>query len=347
MSLPIPQSAREVTAGWLGEALGLRVESVDLSRIGEGDGLVGELWRVIPRYAEPRPDAPASLVLKLVSSHPATRSVFRHLKFYEREVRFYRELASTLPIATASCLHAALAPRGDSFVLVLEDLGHLRAGDQLVGCGLADAEAVVDTLARLHAHAQQSELDWAPRWGDAADFSEAVHRRLWPRFLEQYGTLVPSEVREIGDRLGPRLAEVKRELGAATTLLHGDLRLGNVFFARDGGPVVIDWQNLRRGPGAWDLAYFLAGSLPIALRRSAGAQLTARYLDGLAAAGVRCDPDRFERELRLSLLDQVSFYTQWSTMDLTHPRAAALAREILPRFFAALLELDAASLLAG
>ena len=48
------------------------------------------------------------------------------------------------------------------------------------------------------------------------------------------------------------------------TLLHGDMRLDNLFF-REQGPdrvVFFDWQLVRRGPAAYDLAYLLSGSLP-------------------------------------------------------------------------------------
>lgn len=40
----------------------------------------------------------------------------------------------------------------DDYVLVLQDLGHLRVGDQSAGVTAADAAAVMRTVAGMHAH---------------------------------------------------------------------------------------------------------------------------------------------------------------------------------------------------
>ena len=46
-------------------------------------------------------------------------------------------------------LHAEIEPTSGDFVLLLEDLGHLRIGDQVEGCSLEEARAVLRALAGL------------------------------------------------------------------------------------------------------------------------------------------------------------------------------------------------------
>ena len=50
---------------------------------------------------------------------------------------------------------------------------------------------------------------------------------------------------------------------------------------------VIDWQGIGRGPGAYDLAYLLGGSMDIELRRANEENLVTAYHTELCANGVQ------------------------------------------------------------
>ena len=63
------------------------------------------------------------------------------------EARFYQEIGVANPLRPATPYFVAFDPATHEFILVLEDLGHLRVNDQLVGCSVADAEVVVDAIA--------------------------------------------------------------------------------------------------------------------------------------------------------------------------------------------------------
>jgi hypothetical protein len=55
-----------------------------------------------------------------------------------------------------------------------------------------------------------------------------------------------------------------RKMNERETVLHGDMRLGNMMFPKEDGKgrfVFIDWQAVRQGKAAYDLAYFLMLSL--------------------------------------------------------------------------------------
>jgi hypothetical protein len=83
------------------------------------------------------------------------------------------------------------------------------------------------------------------------------------------------------------------------TLVHGDYRLDNLFFAADGEVVVIDWQMSFRGySGAFDLALLMASSLTSDDRCRLMTPLTQLYRDELVSHGVT---DFGETDLRRAL----------------------------------------------
>jgi aminoglycoside phosphotransferase (APT) family kinase protein len=143
------------------------------------------------------------------------------------------------------------------------------------------------------------------------------NRRSFERFAEErlseHGMAHVKAIRKTG------LARITRLHDAAPrTILHGDFRLDNLFFAADGSLAsIIDWQTVNRGPGALDVAYFIAGSLPPETPEAVIDDLLRSYHDTLVAAGVA--DYSFERLLadyeealllllhRMSGLDQLEF----------------------------------------
>ena len=82
-------------------------------------------------------DAPAAMVAKLPAADETSRATAVALRSYEKEVRFYQELAADAPDRHADGVPRR--PRPDDlsrFVLLLEDLAPAEQGDQLVGCTL-------------------------------------------------------------------------------------------------------------------------------------------------------------------------------------------------------------------
>ena len=91
------------------------------------------------------------MVVKLPVLIDATRQVALAYRFYEKEVAFYNELAAETTLRTPEVYFSAHDLDTDNFVLVMQDLGHLRAADQVAGCEREDAVAAVAALARHHA----------------------------------------------------------------------------------------------------------------------------------------------------------------------------------------------------
>jgi aminoglycoside phosphotransferase (APT) family kinase protein len=112
---------------------------------------------------------------------------------------------------------------------------------------------------------------------------------LWRAFRERYdGRLEPAWI-EVGERLSERWTRYGELHQGPRCLTHNDFRPDNMMFGTPAGgyPVtVLDWQSFAYGTGAVDVAYFLAGALPPAVRREAEAELLETYHRALGDLGV-------------------------------------------------------------
>jgi hypothetical protein len=361
----LPGSAEALTPDWLTEALmrgGVlgptgRVSACEAAPLGAGGGLIGLVARVNVDYEGDADGAPRSLIAKFPSPLEANRTVAETYDMYGREVRFYRELAAYTPLPHPRCYFAAQAPQGSDFVLLLEDFGDRRIGDQVAGSDLADAEVVVDAMAAFHASSfgrtGDARYAWVTPHANDAQIAgmEAGFAAGWPRFIEMLGDVVPPRVQRWGARAGPSTRAILEALCAGPLVIaHADFRLENMFFAtRAGHPpfAIIDWQSVTKSSPGQDLAYFLTQSVQLDVRRTHERALLARYLEGLRAHGVRdygeTDVWRDYRRAALYLLDYAVIIA--ATLDHSNERGMAIARALSERACAALDDLDCEELL--
>ena len=111
----IADSPELLTAAWLSEALGAPVSNVAASPVGTGQ--MSDSLRLDLTFGRSVPDdVPSSVIAKLPAADPTSRATGLSLRNYEREVRFYQELAPTLPIRTPRALlrRHGHEPRGAS-----------------------------------------------------------------------------------------------------------------------------------------------------------------------------------------------------------------------------------------
>ncbi|MEM7500356.1 MAG: phosphotransferase [Pseudomonadota bacterium] len=249
-----------------------------VEQIGETRGFSGRVTRVC------LDGAPAgSVVLKRPSADPAVRGLIRSFGLERRETHFYRHIAPDCPIRLPRIL--GVGEGSDGPVLVLEDLSAARPGDSHAGIAPDDAGPVFDEIARLHAHWWGRAVPGVPGLGDGPDVA-AFHERCWPTFAQRFGSELPAPLLKAGRGAGVVLARARHRLAAEpATLLHGDLRLDNILFPDVGAPVFLDWQMVRRGAGAFDLAYLATGSLT-SHRPDEMHRLVEGYRSALVAAGV-------------------------------------------------------------
>jgi hypothetical protein len=297
---PASDSPAWLNSAWLSDVLGAPVTITAEKRI--GDGLVGMNIRYTLQVPEGS-GLPTSVIAKLPSPDPTSRATGIALRNYEREVKFYREIAPTVDIRVADCHHAEWHEATGDFVLLMEDLSPCEQGNQITGCSAELARRSVLELARLH----------GPRWGDPTlDGIEFLQRRgpddalalqgIWsmmlPGFLATYTKYLDAEGVALIERFGSRIPEWVEGRDLPPTVTHGDYRLDNLMFESPVGgyPVAaVDWQTPGHGPASADVSYFMgAGPLP-EVRREIEREVVGEYLEALAGYGVSVAFDDFWR----------------------------------------------------
>jgi hypothetical protein len=357
----IPATLAHLTADWLTRALQdggrlgpVAVQSVGVDSIGRGTGLLCQIARLTLDYAPDSAPGPRTLIAKLASDDADTRGMVGLFRFYEREVRFYEELAGDVPIPTPRCFAASFDPDAGTFALLLEDLGHLRAADQLAPGSADDARRVADALVSLHARWWNDESLDRYAWLIPADHEVnkrglGLYAQAWPSFVDRLGDRIPAAARDVGERLGAHVIGLLDELARSPrTVCHGDVRLDNVFFGPgDAAPTFIDWQIAGRGVGTFDLAYFMSQSLDAGVRRACERDVLARYHARLVARGVRgYDVAQCLTDYRRSLLFCFVYPVIGGGLgDVANERGHTLARVMAERSAIAILDWSAQDVL--
>jgi hypothetical protein len=280
----------DLTAAWLETALGTgSVAAFRTEQIGTGQ--MSRNYRVAIDYAVVEESGPGTVVLKTASPDENSRSSGVGLGVYEREVRFYTELAPRLGGPLAACHFSAFDPDGGWFTLLLEDAAPAVQGDQIAGCNLDQARLAVLELARLHAPVfGDPELGATPWLNQSNPLGQAIMTQLLGVFLDRYGDRVSPEHQDVCRRFVASLDGWVEDRRPPLGLVHGDYRLDNMLF---GAPdarkrfVVVDWQTVSWGVAMTDVSYFLGSSLQVEDRRGHERALVREYFDQLHAHGVR------------------------------------------------------------
>ena len=347
--MDIPGTAEDITAQWMTKALRQsgslgegRVASVQFEPIGVGLGFAAVVERATVMYSGDAGSAPETLVAKLPSQHTRTRELLTEIGGYEREARFYLELAKEVGIPVPELYYGDSDAVTGSFVLLMEDLSTARAGDQVNGCSVDDARTVVQNSAVMHARWWNSDrlgqLPWLSRTTDPvwAATAQTLYMQSWSRISDYLRTLFPVELYEIAERLGPKIVEVFAGAAPhALTLNHGDCRLGNLFF-RDGEVVSIDWQGVNQGRPAADVAYFLMWSLPIEQRRSHEKALLDSYHEVLMNQGIRdYSRDHLIEDYRRGMFGNLTIAVRaLANLDMDSEGGRAVVDALAPRLVA-------------
>jgi hypothetical protein len=353
-------SSAEATPDWLTRVLrssgalpgGASVTAVDAEQFAQGSGLLSELFRLTPTYEGG--DGPATVVLKLPTRDPAMRGVADALSFYQREHRFYLEIAHQVPFATAACHATITADDGTTdFVLVLEDLGPLRQLDQVAGCSWDETLGVLDDLAAFHARwwDHESLPDLATTFLPVRnDMYVAVLPQLyapgWAVAKEVAGDLLTPELLAFGDRWSELCGPMLEQVNEPSTLIHGDWRSDNLFLDDEGRLTVIDFQIVSTGSGLSDVGYFVSQSLEPEVRQGRDREIVDAYLARLTAHGVTLDEAEAWRQYRMALCFCLTYpvtsFQAWAELP---ERGHDLVRSMLRRSLAAITDTNALEVL--
>lgn len=361
-----PRTVKDITASWVTElfrASGVirhgGVRRAEVESIGVGFGLLSGQARVHLKYEPNEPSAPSSVVVKMPPTAPDSMAFAETTRACEREIRFYREVAPITPIRVPRMFATVMEPSDEVFILVMEDMGALKPGDQVAGLTRAQVLAAARTIAALHARwwngHQRGELPWVPpveQQERLLSLDVAHIREAWPGFLAEFGDHLPPGGKALGERIIEKLDRIFAAFNAAPrTLAHFDYRADNLFFddlSKKEAVVVLDWQLAMWGPGAYDVARLTGGSLPPAQRGRHHREIVDAWHQGLLAGGVTGYAESqawhdYRVSAVMAMLNPVLVHHIFKTGG---PRGVALGAAMTERLFSDLLECGAEAVVA-
>jgi len=294
------------------------------------------------------------------------------IKAYENEARFYNDLASRVTVRTPANYFSAIEPNARASAIVervlevlpdrvtlmllerlaaaagksdrraivmIEDLGDARIGDQVAGANQADAEHAIDMLSEFHALFWNSPVlseKWLTRLDDAVLVAHGLYQRAWPVFEARFRDQIDGQTRDVLKAIterGPAL--LRRTCQGPLTLLHGDYRMDNLAFFDGSDPPagMIDFQGITVGHPLTDLAYFIRPNMDPDLADAVEEDLLVRYHAGLVQHGVTDYPlETLREEYELAQLWVLHRgVTLIGTLDLSHERGVQIVDRAIER----------------
>ena len=277
-----------------------------------GTGQVGDSVRLTLTYRDGQV-GPQSLVAKLPSPDATSRATAGAFQLYRKEVGFYQDLAPHLEVRVPETFATAISAHGDDFVILFEDLGPARGGNQLIGCSLDDARLAIEQAAAFHApsrgNAALLSADWLHPRAELGAQLMALYPQAQAVFGARYGDVLEPELMDICEGLAINAELWFARQPEAPCLIHGDFRLDNMLFGIKGGaePIaVLDWQTVAIGDGLTDIGYFLGCGVGSSLRRPHEQELLTLYADAMAQRGVRLAPGDLMDQYRIGALHGVA-----------------------------------------
>ncbi len=358
MTSAVPTTTSEITAEWMTTALresstigaGTHVDSVVLDPAAAGVGFMGEVGKVCVVYGGDATDAPTSIIAKFPTASPDIRTMMHPTRIYEREHRFYAELAATSPLRTPAVYHVtcrtAATPADERYMLLMEDLSALTVGDQVAGVTVEQARCALVGLAAHHAAfwngSGLEDADYIPIInGPLNQAGASIYEVSLPGFMDAFGDAIKPELTGYVENYAATRGQIIDDLAAMPhTLVHFDFRADNLLFDADGTVAVIDWQTISEGGGAADLGYFLSQNLSTEDRREHEVDLLRGYHDELTAHGVTgYDFETLLADYRVGITcGWVIPVLAVGSLDFTSERAVALWTAVVERAQNALID---------
>jgi hypothetical protein len=294
----MPPTLQSITPDWLTTLLQSHGHDVRISGVSSGaigTGQVGATYRFNLRYDGDPHGAPPTLVGKFPSEDALSKATGKSHMTYIRESRFYQLFAGNKPLPVPDHLFIAFDDESHDFALIMHDLPHHVAGNQLSVPSDEEAILAVGAAAQIHAA-------W---WGDPALDSfewlngsravpppldiEALYTMFWPAFCDRYQDRVTPNMKRVGEAYLGKIGAWSTARDGPRCLVHGDFRPDNMLFdVNDPNKpiVIVDWQTVGVGEGAGDIAYFAGTALDPAQRKASERRLFDHYRAQLEAHGV-------------------------------------------------------------
>jgi hypothetical protein len=360
----IPASLKDITADWLNDVLhssryleDVNIESIEQETMAVGEGFVSDMARITLKYDRDAPHLPKTIIAKFPVSFESANAVAMLFRLYEREVRFYSEVAKKSPIRTPGLVYCDMDLESNRFALLLEDCACYQQVDQIKGLDYETTKRVALMLADFHAHWWDTEelesLTWMPGPGSPEAMALVdTYVGGWDFSVqsELFTSALPEGGREAGEKIRKQYPLLMENAASdKLTITHFDFRVDNLFFDfenRENPVIVFDWGSASKYRGVIDLSYFLGGSITVDLRRQIEKEIIKIYHQRLLENGVsgysydECWEDYLMGTILYAYLPVLAF----SSLDMSDERAKELGKLIINRHFATIVDNNSTSI---
>ncbi|MEO1967987.1 MAG: phosphotransferase [Sphingomonadaceae bacterium] len=306
-----PASPDAVSEAWLGDRLGCTIETMHWEPIGTGQ--VGDSVRFHLQVDKTGKVGPKSVAAKFAAADATSRGTATMFGLYTKEVGFYRDIIVTLDVRAPKVHFADVSGDGSECLLVFEDLGPARGGDQVAGCSLEDARAAIVQAARIHGPSWQRpevlDRPWIATKEGLPDQLIPLYAQAQAIFYDRYATSLEPELMAVCARFAEVAPLWFHRPTEKLCIVHGDFRLDNMLFDIKGGtePIaILDWQTVAVGNPLVDIGYFLGCGIGDKLRSRHEFELLTLYRGEMANYGVQFTDDVFRRDYRIGALHGLS-----------------------------------------
>ena len=361
----IPKGTGDITADWLNEVLqssrfleNTNIKSVTHQPWGVGEGFVSDMARLTITYDRKAPGLPKTMIAKLPTPYESGRAVAMQYNIYEREIRFYNEVAPKSPIGTPGLIYSEIDSENQDYVLLMQDCSHYELVDQIKGLNKEQTELAAIKLADFHARWWDADdlisFQWMPKPGGPEMIALIdTFRFSWD--ISSQNEIFVGSLPKGGFEAGMKIREhypwlVESITDKHQTISHFDYRADNMFFGRDNSDdplIVIDWGAASVSRGVGDLAYMIGGSVQTSLRRAIEQDVLKLYYQHLLEKGVynysfdECWNDYLKGLLFFTFIGVLAV----ASLDMSDPRGQELIRVAIPRYFSSIVDNDATSVL--
>jgi len=305
---PAEALVRHPEPGWIGEALGTTVNSLDAKLLGEARGFQSTTWR-LQLTCDPPDAGPSSVILKSETANEDFNTLSRLNNAFVREVGVYTHCTPRLKNHQPS-VYATNS--SEPFWLLMEDLTHLRSGDGVIGLSYQETLATIQRMAAIHAEfwmdPSLEQYNWLP---DHGFWFSDPKVEIIDDFFATYGVRFGDDVCRLYRAVLEQTSAIDQALDARPwTLVHGDLRADNLLFgdsSDDPSSLIIDWSWASRSLAAIDIGFLVGGSTPQAQRLGRHDELLIAWHQELVNRGVRDYPlSEARHDLQLASLRSIT-----------------------------------------
>ncbi|MHA1914799.1 MAG: phosphotransferase [Promethearchaeota archaeon] len=359
----IPKRTKRITAEWLNEVLhntnyleDINIESISREPWGAGEGFVSDMARLTVTYDKESKDLPKTMIVKMPTTFRTALAVALEYNLYEKEIRFYTEIAPKSPIRVPGLIYQDYEVDTKKSILILEDCSCYTQVDQIEGLNEEQTRIIIKSIADFHTRWWDSPemftFDWIPKPRDkTSNLLVKTYQNDWDISIksEEFQGFLPEGGRKAGAVIYENYSWMVNDVPDENlTIAHFDFRVDNLFFDMEDkeNPIIVyDWGSATVNGGILDVAYMLAQSMPIDLRRKIERDMVKFYVKQLEKNGITgYDFDEaWEFYLRSLMCYAYIPVLGYAQLDRSDPRAMKLFEIITKRQFTAIIDNDATS----